>query len=202
MSLLLTFMELDKLNESTMSRQDLISNIKASGRNYNFSNKSTDQLFRIWELIQKKDNEKAGMKDYYDELRKNKSRKCSNCSATLSDGGTCPVCYNGEEHLYEWLDKDGNTIALSNKPVHQQSSVQPMPPAHSAGSQVKKSNIVTIVYDTRAHRLRAKANDGVHGYANVAFPNNLRTRDGQQYEVDTLIWNGKNYRVSGNIKAI
>ena len=51
-------------------------------------------------------------------------------------------------------------------------------------------------------RLRAMANDGVHGLAFVAFPNNLRQFEGQHYEVDELIWNGKNYRVSGNIEEI
>lgn len=63
-------------------------------------------------------------------------------------------------------------------------------------------NVVTIVYDDKAHKLRARADDGVHGEANVAFPNNLRNREWQQYEVETLIWNGKNYRASGKIEAI
>ena len=51
-------------------------------------------------------------------------------------------------------------------------------------------------------RLRALATDGVHPAAFVAFPNNLRQYEGQRYEVDQLIWNGKNYRVSGNIIEI
>jgi hypothetical protein len=51
-------------------------------------------------------------------------------------------------------------------------------------------------------RLRALGTDGVHPAAWVAFPNNLRQFDGQLYEVDQLIWNGKNYRVAGNIVEI
>jgi hypothetical protein len=62
--------------------------------------------------------------------------------------------------------------------------------------------IVTIFYDPKAKKLRAQADDGVHGLANVAFPNALRTKEGQQYEVETLAWNGKNYRALGEIKPI
>lgn len=95
------------------------------------------------------------------------------------------------DRLNEWLDGNGQQVT-SNSILN---AVQQ--PAVS-----KTSNIVTIVYDVKAHKLRAVADDGVHGYANVAFPNNLRTRDGQQYEVENLVWNGKNYRATGNIVAI
>jgi hypothetical protein len=98
------------------------------------------------------------------------------------------------DRLNEWLDSNGQSVTLNSKSnVTQPPTVSP---------SVKTDNIVTIVYDVRAHKLRAVADDGVHGYANVAFPNNLRTHDGQQYKVDTLLWNGKNYRVSGSIIAI
>ena len=66
--------------------------------------------------------------------------------------------------------------------------------------QNSTNNIVTIVYD--GNRLRAQADDGQNGKGWVAFPNNLRTKAGQQYEVDGLHWNGKNYRVVGNITPI
>lgn len=66
--------------------------------------------------------------------------------------------------------------------------------------QNQTNNIVTIVYD--GNRLRAQADDGKNGKGWVAFPNNLRTKAGQQYEVDGLHWNGKNYRVVGNITPI
>lgn len=96
----------------------------------------------------------------------------------------------------------------SRTPVQSNTAQQPttppqaQPPAPAANPPANGAKIVTIVYDTKAHKLRARADDGVHGEANVAFPNNLRTNEGQQYEVDDLIWNGKNYRVSGNIVAI
>lgn len=67
---------------------------------------------------------------------------------------------------------------------------------------VGEKGIVTIFYDPKAKKLRAQADDGVHGLANVAFPNALRTKEGQQYEVETLAWNGKNYRALGEIKPI
>lgn len=60
--------------------------------------------------------------------------------------------------------------------------------------------IVTIV--SHGGRLRALATDGIHPAGWVAFPNNLRQFEGQKYEVDQLIWNGKNYRVAGNIVKI
>jgi hypothetical protein len=62
--------------------------------------------------------------------------------------------------------------------------------------------IVTIYYDSKTHKLRAQADDGEHGPANVAFPNELRTEEGVQYQVDSLIWNGKNYRAAGEITPI
>jgi hypothetical protein len=200
MSLLLTFMELDKLYESTMSRQDLITHIKASGRNYNFETKSTAQLFRIWERIQNEDRNA----DSYEHSSVSRET-CTACGTLLNDGGTCPICDDGEEHLLEWRDTSGNSVTMTSnstalsQPVPQ-NSVATQAPQGTTGPSAK--NIVTIVYDTTKHKLRAVADDGVHGYANVAFPNNLRTRDGQQYEVGSLVWNGKNYRVSGNIKPI
>jgi hypothetical protein len=201
MSLLLTFLELDKLYESTMSRQDLINHIKASGRNYNFNAKSTEQLFRIWEKIQKADNEKAGLRDYNDTIATERRRTCPTCGARVADNGECSKCsedeldYVFDESITEWLDANGNKIDMVPNQNTSGTSVSTSPPASN-------KKVVTIVYDVTAHKLRARANDGVHGWANVAFPNNLRTRDGQEYEVDALIWNGKNYRVSGNIKPI
>ena len=58
---------------------------------------------------------------------------------------------------------------------------------------------VEIVYDR--NELRARGDDGIHGKAWVQFPKDLR-QYGKVYKVDQLIWNGKNYRVKGNIKEI
>ena len=58
---------------------------------------------------------------------------------------------------------------------------------------------VEIVYDRT--ELRARGDDGIHGQAWVQFPKDLR-QYGKVYKVDQLIWNGKNYRVKGNIEEI
>ncbi len=57
--------------------------------------------------------------------------------------------------------------------------------------------IVEIFYDPFEHKLRARANDGEHGLAMVAFPNALREK-GAVYIVPSrgLTWNGKNYRAT------
>jgi hypothetical protein len=52
------------------------------------------------------------------------------------------------------------------------------------------------------NKFRARADDGIHGRANVAFPTALRNHNGQQYEVEDLTWNGKNYRAVGKIRPI
>lgn len=74
------------------------------------------------------------------------------------------------------------------------------PAAIKSNADVNDANIVTIVKDSG--KLRAQADDGEHGTAFVAFPNSLRNAEGQKYKVDRLIWNGKNYRTSGNIEPI
>jgi hypothetical protein len=202
MSLLLTFMELDKLYEATMSRQDLIAHIKASGRNYNLDRRPTDQLAKIWQRIQKEDNEKAGMQEYRDIIDQERARLCKQCGRRLTDGGKCASCsedeadYIFDETLFEWVDSKGNKVQNTTTSSAQSSATPLKPPAAVAG------NVVTIVYDSSRQKLRAQADDGVHGRGYVAFPNNLRTAEGQQYEVETLIWNGKNYRVSGSITPI
>lgn len=69
-----------------------------------------------------------------------------------------------------------------------------------ANTASASKNIVTIVKDSG--KLRAQADDGTHGKGFVAFPVALRNAEGQQYEVETLTWNGKNYRASGKITPI
>ncbi len=197
MNLLLTFMELDRLTESKewIPRQTLIGNIKAAGKwLYKFEKYSDEQLFRIWERIQKATEAEAAMKEYHDMLGAEQYKTCPECGIRLSDGGLCPACDDNEEDfLYEWLDANG-------KQIKAQSSSNIV--SKSQATTKTGANVVTIVYDNTKHKLRAQADDGIHGVGNVAFPNDLRTKAGQQYEVETLTWNGKNYRVSGNIKPI
>lgn len=97
-------------------------------------------------------------------------------------------------HIYEYDDVNKTVTLVQSIKAQSVLSQQ-----SSGGSNTSNSgHIVEIVWDSRAGKLRARADDGVHGPANVAFPNNLRTR-GAKYRVDTLIWNGKNYRASGQI---
>lgn len=202
MSLLLTFMELGKLYESTnrLERSAIIRKIKELGKEYNFDKYSDEQLYRMLERAQKATEEKAAIQEYSDLLSKGHDiSACVECGATLTDGGLCPVCDDGEETyfdeaLLEWVDSSGKKV---------NSSVSTAISSTSNLQQAKKAeNIITIVYDSTKHKLRAQADDGIHGIGYVAFPNDLRTKEGQQYKVETLIWNGKNYRVSGNIEPI
>jgi len=108
------------------------------------------------------------------------------------------------ENLLEWKLSDGSSISKTSVATSAPSATTAK--AVSATQQVQKQAasagkyIVTIVDD--GHKLRARADDGVHGEANVAFPNNLRNHEGQQYEVEILTWNGKNYRASGEINPV
>ena len=195
MSLLLTFMELDKLYEAVerMDRNSLIVKLKDLGKDYNFDKYSDEQLYRIWERAEKEYAEVTAMDEYRELVKVSQSPTCEECGTLLNDGGTCPVCDDGEEHLHEWVDANGNKASVR--------SVASSSAAANTANQ-SSSGIVTIVYDSSKQKLRARADDGIHGAGYVAFPNNLRTSEGQQYEVETLTWNGKNYRVSGNIKPI
>lgn len=63
--------------------------------------------------------------------------------------------------------------------------------------------IVTIVKDSGKLRALATNGDGQgNPAAFVQFPTVLRTNEGQQYEVDQLVWTGKFYRVAGKISPI
>ena len=101
---------------------------------------------------------------------------------------------------YNPSDRSG-WVTVSGTPVTLQKPLA----TTSTKSNIAAANkqIVTIVRDpSKGNKLRAQADDGVNGRGWVAFPNNLRNQEGQQYEVDGLVWNGKNYRVVGNINPI
>ncbi len=93
MSLLLTFMELDKLYESTMSRQACIDQLKSFGKNYNFDGKSDAVVFRIWE----KEAKKQDILTARAEAEEAEPLTCAECGRQLTDGGICPICDDGEE---------------------------------------------------------------------------------------------------------
>lgn len=102
MSLIETFMELDKLYEATISRQELISNLKALGKNYNFDIKTDAQLYRIWEKAMAEKKEQDAYKEYHQLQDCEVARhRCPECGLLLADDSKngCPVCDNGEEHF-------------------------------------------------------------------------------------------------------
>ena len=204
MNLFRTFMELDEVYNN---RQLMIDDIKKAGKNYNFNKYSDAQLYRIWQRLQ--NSAPAPAKEPKHELDLDfepivDSPRCE-CGALLSDAGFCPVCDDGEEdldeelptQLHEFVTASGQQIKLPK--IDQQTSnnsTKTVP----ASATANKKYVVYIVSDKG--RLRAMSDDGEHGVAFVAFPNNLRQFEGQHYEVDQLIWNGKNYRVAGNIEEV
>jgi hypothetical protein len=100
--------------------------------------------------------------------------------------------------LNNWVTANGQQVKLNNTNPSTVNQV-----SQTAKPVITSPNgkcVVVIVSDKG--RLRAFGTDGVNPAAFVAFPNHLRQFEGQKYEVDQLIWNGKNYRVSGNIVEI
>lgn len=100
------------------------------------------------------------------------------------------------DKLTEWK------LASSSQPTQHQSTQTNQPTATTKPAITSPNGKCTVVIVSDKGRLRAFGTDGVNPGAFVAFPNNLRQFEGQKYEVDQLIWNGKNYRVSGDIKEI
>lgn len=210
MNMFRAFMELDKLHEDEEAeRQVLISRIKALGLPYNFSNKSKQQLLGILQSTLEKQKKEKRAKQAPKKVEPESAieytpktlERCEFCNTRLTDFGQCPVCDLGEEDLkenilVEWVDASGKQVKVSSTAANQQATISSTNTVKSSGDKY----IVGIVSDRG--RLRAMSNDGEHGDAFVAFPNNLRQFEGQIYEVDNLIWNGKNYRVSGNIVEI
>lgn len=180
-----------ELDEAYSNRQIWIDDIKKAGKNYNFNKYTDAQLYCIWQRLQpiNSDNKKEPSHELDLDFESNYDNYCD-CGARLSDAGLCPVCNDGEEDLVEWV------VA---KPAQNNASTSNNTPTQTA-STTNRKYMVGIVSDKG--RLRAMSDDGEHGVAFVAFPNNLRQYEGQQYEVDQLIWNGKNYRVAGNIVEI
>lgn len=110
MSLLLTFLELDNLCEASMSRQACIDKLKALGKRYNFAKFSDAQIYRMWEKAEKENAEHEAMARVA-----TKKHTCDECGAQLTDGGLCPVCDDGEEHLDEAVSSAQNDIKSANK---------------------------------------------------------------------------------------
>ncbi len=102
--------------------------------------------------------------------------------------------------LVEWVNASGKPVSATTSANTTPSSNQSATTQPASRAPTNGKYVVTIV--SHGGRLRALATDGTNPAAWVAFPNDLRTVEGQKYEVDQLIWNGKNYRVAGNIVKI
>ena len=104
MSLLMTFLELDKINESYDAfgdRNELIAKIKATGRKYDFSKYSNEQLYRIWQRLEAD----IATTHTHSTFTKDSStvceyQSCPECGTTLTDGGFCPQCDDGYDTEY------------------------------------------------------------------------------------------------------
>ena len=200
MNMFRAFMELD---EAFSDRQAMIDDIKRAGKSYKFDRFTDAQIFRIWQRLQKPVDAISKPKHELDLDFDDKTIEYCDCGTRLSDAGFCPICYDGEERLYESVYdmkyfKLDEWVTAPNQQTQNSTNTSVVQNTITSGSNNKY--VVTIVL--HGGRLRALATDGVNPAAWVAFPNDLRTVEGQQYEVDRLIWNGKNYRVSGNIKKI
>jgi hypothetical protein len=193
MNMFRAFMELD---EAYNDRQTYIDTIKKAGKNYNFNKYSDAQLYRMAQRLQKPQNiNKEPQHDLDLDFDYIEPKYCD-CGARLTDFDQCPVCDFGEEDLTEFVSASGQQVKLQRSTAPQTTAISPDNTARTTTGKYK----VGIVLDKG--RLRAMGDDGVHGLAFVAFPNNLRQFEGQHYEVDQLIWNGKNYRVSGKIEEV
>lgn len=196
MDMLRAFIELD---EAYSDRQLSIDTLKKAGKNYNFDKYTDTQLYRMAQRVtQPKVAVKAPAHELDLDFEPRKIERCEFCNTQLTDLGQCPKCELGEEDLKEWKTYSGQSTGttVTATSVSQSTATQQTPQPHLPSGKYA----VRIV--SHGGRLRALATDGVHPAAWVAFPNDLRQFDGQQYEVDQLIWNGKNYRVAGNIVEI
>jgi hypothetical protein len=201
MNMFRAFMELD---EAYNERQFYIDEIKKAGKNYNFDKYTDAQLYRMWQRLQKPTKVVKEPTHELDlDFEPEKEFDCCECGMRLTDFGECPKCDLGEEDLDEGIfDKPtmNNWVSASGKPVSTKTANTVATSAQTSTAPSNGKYVVRIV--SHGGRLRALATDGVHPAAWVAFPNDLRQFEGQQYEVDQLIWNGKNYRVAGNIVEI
>ena len=207
MNMFRAFMELDEINED-ISRQELINRFKkATGKNYNLNDEkkfpypklfsmtmSAEEKVRKEQTAKKRNAINAAEQDFEPAPR---PATCEFCNMRLNAMDQCPRCDLGEEDLLEWVNASGQKVKMpTSASVSQPAQISPINSTRTTTGKYK----VAIVSDKG--RLRAMGDDGVHGLAFVAFPNNLREFEGQHYEVDELIWNGKNYRVSGKIEEV
>ena len=102
------FEKMGELDESS-DRAYLIDQIRAWGKNYDFSHFTTQQLWNILNKLQKQNDDNLDMyNDAVDAVNKSEKPVCDKCGMELNDNGECPLCdLNDESSLDEnKLDKD------------------------------------------------------------------------------------------------
>lgn len=88
-----------EMNESYISRDQMIDELKRDGRGYNF-NRFTDA--QIYKMYQKYVANKPQIEDdNTDEYEFVVHAMCDRCGIRLNDGGTCPICDDGEEDYFD-----------------------------------------------------------------------------------------------------
>lgn len=209
MNMFRAFMELDEINED-ISRQELISRFKkAAGKNYNLSDEkkfpypklfsmtmSAEEKVRKEQTAKKQKAIKADEQEFDFEPAP-RPATCEFCNMRLNAMDQCPRCDLGEEDLLEWVTSSGQKVKMPTSTSASQTAA--ISPTNSSRTTTGKYKVAIV--DDKG-RLRAMGDDGVHGLAFVAFPNHLREFEGQHYEVEQLVWNGKNYRAVGKIEEV
>lgn len=104
--------------------------------------------------------------------------------------------------LFAFSDSEGNDLDITPITDWAKTVKTGETTSSSSSSSDGKSEtdaIVTVVYDYSKHKLRAQADDGIHGKKWCQFPNSLRTREGVQYIVPVLVYDYDRdfYRIKG-----
>lgn len=91
---------IDSLEEA-LSRDTMISELKAKGKNYNFNKYSDAQIYRMYEREMNKKVVKPSFTladiDDEEDVEYIETSNCPYCNHQLTDAGQCPVCDLGDE---------------------------------------------------------------------------------------------------------
>ena len=89
----------DSMNEAHVSRDQMISELKCNGKRYNFSRFTDAQIYKMYQKYVA--NKPQIEDDHTDEYEFVVHAMCDRCGIRLNDGGTCPICDDGEEDYFD-----------------------------------------------------------------------------------------------------
>lgn len=89
----------DSMNEAHVSRDQMISELKCNGKRYNFARFTDAQIYKMYQKYVA--NKPQIEDDYTDECEFVVHDMCDRCGIRLNDGGTCPICDDGEEDYFD-----------------------------------------------------------------------------------------------------